>query len=287
LDFASQLLKVGLRVHLGLENNETAQLCHWHIPETHYLEAWGDARAYDGTVSIVQPLIAPLYNGRSAHEIFAVMLGQAGRTPHDVVQDFWRGKYSVGDFETFWRTSLHDGLIANSALPARPVTLKADFSAPAFHEGKNGSAAGALEISFRPDPGVWDGRFANNGWLQELPKPLTKLTWDNAVLLSVSTAQKLGLHSEDVVRLRYRGRELAAPVFILPGHADDAVTLHLGYGRSRAGRVGSGVGANANALRTSENPWFAGGLEISKTGETYRLARTQHHSIVRSLRKLS
>ena len=280
LGFASQLLKVGLRVHLGLENNETAQLCHWHIPETHYLEAWGDVRAYDGTVSIIQPLIAPLYNGRSAHEILAVMLGQAGRTPHDIVKDYWGGKYSGGDFETFWQTSLHDGLIANSALPARPVTLKADFSALALNEGKSSSTAGGLEICFRPDPAVWDGRFANNGWLQELPKPLTKLTWDNAALVSVSTAQKLGLHSEDVVKLRFRGRELAAPVFILPGHADDAVTLHLGYGRSRAGRVGSGVGANANALRTSETPWFAGGLEISKTGESYRLARTQHHSLV-------
>jgi molybdopterin-containing oxidoreductase family iron-sulfur binding subunit len=279
LDFASQLLKVGLRIHLGLYNNETAQLCHWHIPETHYLEAWGDARAYDGTVSIIQPLIAPLYNGRSAHEVVAVLAGQEGRTSYEIVKDYWRGKHSGPDFEVFWQTSLHDGVIADTALPPKKVTMKTDFPAPTLNEART-SPAGGLGITFRPDPTIWDGRFANNGWLQELPKPLTKLTWDNAALVSVATAERLGLRSEDVVKLRYRGREVTAPVFILPGHADDAVTLHLGYGRSRAGRVGTEIGVSANALRVSDHPWFDAGLEIKKTGERYRLARTQHHSII-------
>ncbi len=283
LEFAANLLKVNLRLHLGLHYNETANLCHWHVPETHFLEAWGDARAYDGTVSIIQPLISPLYNGRSVHEMLAVLHGQPGRTSHEIVKEYWRGQHQGDDFEVFWQTSVHDGVIANTALAERNVTLKTNFGSSSGNSPKAIAAAnGNLEIIFRPDPTVWDGRFANNGWLQELPKPLTKLTWDNAALVSVATAQKLGLNSEDVVKLRYRGREVTAPVFILPGHADDAVTLHLGYGRDRAGRVGTGFGVNANALRTSESPWCGSGLEIHKTGESYRLARTQHHSLISS-----
>jgi MoCo/4Fe-4S cofactor protein with predicted Tat translocation signal len=277
LEFGSNLLKLNLRLHLGLHYNETANFCHWHIPETHYLEAWGDARAYDGTVSIQQPLIAPLYNGRSPHELLSVLLGQPGRTSHEIVKEYWRSQHKGVDFDVFWQTSLHDGLIAGTALPARQVVVK-DLAA--VFSQKPAASSGQLEIIFRLDPSIWDGRFANNGWLQELPKPLTKLTWDNAALVSVATAERLGLCNEDVVNLRYRGREVPAPVFILPGHADDAVTLHLGYGRDRAGRVGSGIGVSANKLRVSDSPWSGAGLEIEKTGETYRLARTQHHSII-------
>ncbi len=280
LDFAAQILKVGLRIHLGLYNDETAQLCHWHIPETHYLEAWSDARAYDGTVSIIQPLIAPLYNGRSAHELIAVLAGQEGQTSYDSVKGFWRSKHPGSDFEAFWQISLHDGVVADTALPAKQVTLKANFSEGAWNEGKRTTTSGALEISFRPDPTIWDGRFANNGWLQELPKPFTKLTWDNAALVSVTTAEQFGLQSEDVVQLRYGGREVVAPVSIVPGHADNTVTLHLGYGRGRAGRVGTAIGANANRLRVSDHPWSDSGLEITKTGERYPLARTQQHNII-------
>jgi molybdopterin-containing oxidoreductase family iron-sulfur binding subunit len=139
------------------------------------------------------------------------------------------------------------------------------------------SSKSGLEIIFRPDPTVGDGRFANNGWLQELPKPLTKLTWDNAALMSPVTAESLGLANEDIVELKLEGRSVRAPVWIMPGHANDSVTLHLGYGRTRAGRVGSGIGANAYALRSSKKPWFESGLEIRKTGERYPLAETQHH----------
>jgi molybdopterin-containing oxidoreductase family iron-sulfur binding subunit len=137
-----------------------------------------------------------------------------------------------------------------------------------------------MEIVFRPDPTIWDGRFANNGWLQELPKPITRLTWDNAALLSPQTAQRLGLAQEDVVELQYRGRMVSAPVHIVPGHADDSVTLHLGYGRTRAGRVGNGAGFNAYLLRNSDSPWFGAGLEIRKTGGQWKLASTQQHHLL-------
>ncbi|MBI4166704.1 MAG: TAT-variant-translocated molybdopterin oxidoreductase, partial [Acidobacteria bacterium] len=280
LDFASLLLKIDLRVHLGLHYNETSNLCHWHIPETHYLEAWSDARAFDGTVTIMQPLIAPLYNGRSPHELLAVLLGQPGQTSHAIVKEYWRNQYRGTNFETFWQTSLHDGLVTDTELPAKPVAVLSTFAIPWMGTSKGQSPDSSLEIGFSPDPTVWDGRFSNNGWLQELPKPLTKLTWDNAALASVATAQKLGLQSEDVVKLRFGGREVTAPILILPGHADGAVTLHLGYGRDRAGRVGSAIGVNANALRTSGSPWSGAGLEILKTGQKYPLARTQHHSLI-------
>jgi len=164
--------------------------------------------------------------------------------------------------------------MAGTALPVKSVTANQQLS-PANPLPPAG--AQELEIIFRPDPTIWDGRFANNGWLQELPKPLTKLTWDNAALISPATAEHLGLRSEELVELRYRGRAVRAPILIVPGHADDAVTVHLGYGRTHAGRVGTGTGFNAYALRTSDAPWFSTGLEIHKTGAWYPLARTDHH----------
>jgi MoCo/4Fe-4S cofactor protein with predicted Tat translocation signal len=277
LHFAAQLSKVKLRVHLGLYEDETSALCHWHIPEAHTLEAWSDARAYDGTVSLMQPLIAPLYGGKSAHELLAALLGQPERSGYGIVRDYWQSQPHGEDFERFWRTALHDGLVPDTALP--PWETRSP-SVPTLAAEQPAAAPQGLELIFRPDPTVWDGRFANNGWLQELPKPLTKLTWDNAAMLSPATAERLGLRNEEVVELRYQGRTVRAPVWILPGQADDAVTIHLGYGRWRAGKVGTGTGFNAYALRTSEAPWFGAGLEIRPTGERYALATTQqHHSM--------
>jgi MoCo/4Fe-4S cofactor protein with predicted Tat translocation signal len=291
LAFAENLLKVNLRIHLGLYDDETAELCHWHIPETHYLESWSDARAYDGTVSIVQPLIAPLYGGRSAHEILAALLGQPGSPAHDIVHDYWKSQKPAGsdqEFEVFWQTSLEKGLIAGTALPPKRVFLKTDFASgtavPAEQAGgvqrSGGAGEGGLEIVFRPDPTIWDGQFANTGWLQELPKPFTKLTWDNAALVSVSTARRLNLKNEDVVSLECQGKELRAPIFVVPGLADNSVTLHLGYGRKRAGRVGTLRGFNAYAIRTSASPWFASGVQMRKTGERYHLVNTQTHFVI-------
>jgi MoCo/4Fe-4S cofactor protein with predicted Tat translocation signal len=277
LHFAEKLLKVRMRVHLSLYEDETAELCHWHIPEAHYLESWGDSRAYDGTVSIIQPLISPLYDGRSAHEILAVLAGQEELTGHDVVRDYWRRQRPAAEFEQFWQKSLNDGVVAGTALPVKSVKLSA---ALALQSAKAGvSDQGRLEIVLRPDPTVWDGNFANNGWLQELPKPLTKLTWDNAALVSPATALKLRVTNGDVVKLRGHEHEVNAPIWITPGHANDSLTVHLGYGRRRAGRVGTGIGFNAYELCSSERPWVSG-VEVQKTGKNYQLVTTQHHHIM-------
>ena len=268
--FAEALNTVPFRAHLALYEDETSTLCHWHLPEAHYLEGWSDGRAYDGTVSIQQPLIAPLYGGRTAHEVVSALVGEP-RSGYDIVREYWKTQRRPGDFEVFWRTALHDGLIPDSALPVKTPTWKGDIAAaPSV-------AAQGLDLVFRPDPAVWDGRFANNGWLQELPKPLTKLTWDNAALISPAAAERLGVQNGDVVELTYATRRLKAPAWILPGQADGTVTLHLGYGRTRAGRAGSGLGTNAYALRTAAAPWGGSGLTLKKTGERSRLAGTQGH----------
>ncbi len=281
LRFGEKLLKVGQRIYLGLYEDETAELCHWHIPRAHYLESWGDVRAFDGTVSIIQPLIAPLYEGKTAHELLSVLLGQAGRVPHSVVHDYWQGQSHGANFEAAWESWLNDGVVPGTTLPAKTVKFATDFKARVLQNASGGSSQpNALEIVFRPDPTIWDGQFANNGWLQELPKPLTKLTWDNAAMLSLATAQRLAVKNGDVVKLRFEGREVQAPVWIAPGHANDSVTVHLGYGRRRAGKVGSGIGFNAYAIRSSGAQGFGSGLQSEKTGDTYSLATTQHHHII-------
>ena len=275
--FVQNLLKVRTRIHLSLYDDETAELCHWHVPEAHYLEAWSDARAYDGTVSILQPLISPLYDGKSAHEVLAVLAGQEGLSGHDIVRDYWQRQKPAAGLEAFWQRSLNDGVVAGTALPAKPVKLSGTFATQAAKVG--GSQGAGMEIVLRLDPTVWDGSFANNGWLQELPKPLTKLTWDNAALVSPATALKLGVTNGDVLKLRSREQEVDAPVWITPGHADDSLTVHLGYGRRRAGRVGTGVGFNAYKLCASERPWVSR-VEVQKTGKNYQLVTTQHHHIM-------
>ena len=268
-DFANAFQKVTTRIHLGQSQDETGRLSHWHLPESHALEAWGDARAFDGTVSVVQPLIEPLYGSKSALELVALMLAD-GRKGYDLVKEYWQGQYKGSDFETAWQTWLHDGIVTDTALPARSVKLTGNYGTPVLPgEG--------LEVNFRLDPAIGDGRYANNGWLQELPKPHTRLTWDNAALIAPATAEKLGLQNNDVVDLTVQGRSVNAPIWIAPGHSADAVTIHLGFGRTAAGRVGNGVGFNAYALRSSDSPWFASGASISKTGQTYPLACTQDH----------
>ena len=275
LDFAGALDSVRFSVHLGLYDNETAERCTWHIPQAHFLESWSDARSYDGTTTIIQPLITPLYRGVfSPHELLEEVLGRPGRKSHDITRDFWKTRYARPDFDRFWQEALHDGIVPNTMLPARP--LRVTGSSVLVAAGTSSHVPGGVEIAFRPDPGIWDGQYANNAWLQELPKPLTTLTWDNAALISPSTAQAFGLDNEDIVELVSDGRSIEAPVWIMPGHPDRSVTVHLGYGQSRAGRVGSNRGFNAYLLRTSESPWF-GACEIRKTDKRFRLAATQHH----------
>jgi MoCo/4Fe-4S cofactor protein with predicted Tat translocation signal len=274
LKFGEALRKAQTRVHAGLFDDETASQCHWHVNSTHFLEEWSDARAHDGTVSIVQPLIAPLYGGKSFHEILAVFSDRPERTGYDLVREYWQAQPAMaGDtFDKAWRKVVHDGVIAGTALPPKAVGAPATPASPA-------APAGAFEVAFAADPTIHDGRFANNGWLQETPKPLTKLTWDNAVLMSPATAQKLNVANGDYVAVTVGGRSVNGPAWIQPGHVADAVTVYLGYGRTRAGRIGTGIGYDAYQLRATSAPSFAGG-EVRRTGDSILLASTQgHHSM--------
>jgi molybdopterin-containing oxidoreductase family iron-sulfur binding subunit len=370
--FAERLAKVKLAVYHSLHRDETAHLCHWHVPALHPLETWGDPRAFDGTVTIMQPLTAPLYEARSEHEVLSAFTAQSTRRALDIVKDYWTRAFAgqngwtirdpnglpFANADAFWTRIVHDGFIPGTALtaggiptpfapapppagagavaaapvgvqattplqgpsagpgagrgvevprqpqtspaanpsaalperePASPVSGTGAAPAPAGQgapsEGTPASAetpsGGPLEIIFRPDPTIWDGRFANNGWLQELPKPLTKITWDPAALISRSMADQRQLRSGDIVELRYRGANVQMPVFIVPGHPEQSITVFFGYGRRRAGRVGNANDQsgrfNAYLLRTSDAPWYGGGVDIVKMGEHYPLATTQEH----------
>ncbi len=274
LAFGERLIsKVRLRIHLGLYDDETAAFCHWHVPAAHYLESWGDVRAADGSVSLIQPLIAPLYNGKTVHDVIGPMLStDSGQSSHDTVRAYWQQRSGLRDaeFDRFWRKALHEGMVAGTGAALKPVTARPVEASTITPGGKG------REIVFRADPSVLDGRFANNGWLQELPKPQTKLTWDNAALVSPSTAARLGVERQQVVELAYRGRRVKAPVWIVPGQAPDSITVHLGYGRTRAGQIGTGAGFSAYAIRTSHAPGSDYGVEVRPTGERYLLATSQN-----------
>jgi molybdopterin-containing oxidoreductase family iron-sulfur binding subunit len=269
MDFLTALNMVPLRVHLGLYQDETAKYCHWHVNGTHYLEQWGDTRTFDGTVSFVQPLIAPLYGGHGESELIEFLTNENEATSYELTQRYWQGQHGA-DFKNWWERSLHDGFVAGSAFTPKVVSAKAALP-PA------GAATTGLEIIFRRDATIYDGRFANNGWLQETPKPMTQVCWDNPVLMSVATAKKLNLKSEDEVELALNGRKVKGAIWLTPGHPDDAVTVSLGYGRQKAGRVGSGIGFSAYELRNSDAMWFAGGLGLRATGQHFGLASPQGH----------
>ncbi len=333
LNFEDAMQKVAMRAHLGLYEDETAALSQWHIPEAHFLEAWSDVRADEGTVSIVQPLIAPLYNGKSAHEVIAAISPNGERSGYDLVRAYWAAQRLPGAepadvppvvpaprpapaavpapvatpaagvavtaptvpgavggpvntapatfqpapersaFDNAWKKWLHDGLIPGTAFETRTATAGGTIPA-----GTAVQAAGdTIDITFRVDASVHDGRFANNTWLQELPKALTKLTWDNPALIAPGTAARFDLKNGDVVELKQGERTLRVPVWVSPGHALDTLTLSAGYGRTRAGRAANGIGFNVNALRTSAAPDSVSGVQLVKTGDWYELACTQDH----------
>jgi MoCo/4Fe-4S cofactor protein with predicted Tat translocation signal len=284
LEFADALGKVKTRIHHGLFLDETAELCHWHLPAAHHLESWGDARAFDGTASLAQPLIEPLYGGKSLHEAMAVLLGRGDVSGYDLVRATWNG-HLPGDFEPAWRRALHDGVIPGTQQPplgaagvAANAIAQAAAEIAAAAQGAR-AAQGRLTLCLRPDPTIGDGSWASNVWLQELPKPMTKLTWDNAVLISPATHQRLGLDWEERVRVSVEGRQLDAAVWVLPGQAEDTLTLSLGYGRRRAGENGSGLGFNAYVLRTSRGIWNAP-ANVQGLGERYTFACTQNHHAI-------
>jgi molybdopterin-containing oxidoreductase family iron-sulfur binding subunit len=276
LDFAAAMAKVPHTIALGHTVDETSAKAEWHIPRAHYLESWGDVRAVGGTLSVVQPLILPLFDGRSPVEVLGLLAGGTNRPGYDVVRETLKPILGEGDFETKWNRVLHDGFLAGSELPEVVPAAGAAALAELGRLRAEGASAG-LEIVFLPSPALHDGRFANDGWLQELPDPLTKLTWDNPALVSLKTAETLGLASEQVIRVEYSGRSLELPVFILPGMADDVIALTVGYGRSHAGRIGSGVGFDAFTVRSSKAPGFDGGVKVTKLGRTYSLSATQNH----------
>jgi MoCo/4Fe-4S cofactor protein with predicted Tat translocation signal len=267
LKFGEAMGKVPLRVQHSIFQNETSDYVHWHINATHYLEQWGDARTVDGTATLIQPLIAPLYDGKSEYEFIEAVIGSSATTGYEIVRRYWEGKLG-GDFEPAWRKALHDGFVAGTAYPAKSVSAKGSVA------GATVTSAGGLEVMFRRDPTIYDGTFSNNAWLQETPKPMTQICWDNAVQISVKTADKLGLKTEDVVEIDVNGRKVKGPIWRTPGHPDDAITVFLGYGRSKSGRVGNEVGFNAYPLRTSDALYSAGG-KITKVGDGYGFANPQ------------
>ncbi len=270
LNFFDAFNRVPMRIHLGLYQDETARFCHWHLSGTHYLEQWGDTRTFDGTVSFIQPLIAPLYGGHSESELIEFLTNQDEASSYQLTQRYWQAQHTGADFKSWWERSLHDGFVAGSAFVPKTVSAKAAVP-PASPAGSG------LEIIFRRDATIYDGRFANNGWLQETPKPMTQVCWDNPVLMSVATAKKLNLKSEDEVELTLNGRKVKGAIWLTPGHPDDAVTVTLGYGRQRAGRVGTGMGFSAYELRASSAMWFADGVQLRATGIQFGLASPQGH----------
>ena len=371
---AERMNKIPLRMHLGTHLDETGELCHWHVSEKHFLESWSDTRAYDGTASIIQPLIEPLYDSHSVHEVVQLFFKENfDQKDYDIVRAYWqtqninvstpaaaaasaspspaaspaaahaaantsapanttaqantatntapqtptaaantatntrpaaaapaRAAGGARTFEDNWRKVVHDGVIPNTAPATKSMTANAGFLSQPMPPAAN---SGPLEISILPDPSVYDGRFTNNGWLQELPNPLTKITWENVALISPKTAEKLNLnrsndpeeHSggerppsfitshgsnmySDLVTLTYQGGTISkpVPVWIAPGQPDDVVTIFMGYGRTRAGRVGTGLGYSAFDVMRSDAMNFGTG-QISATGEKGEVASTQIH----------
>ena len=304
VNFRDALDKVAFRAHLGLYNDETAERCHWHIPEAHYLESWGDIRSFDGTVSLIQPLIAPIYDGRTALQVVAAANG-SGQTAMELVKDYWSRAFAgrtstawtlrdaegraIPNVDAFWRRALHDGFVASTStlLTATPVAPPAAPSPPASGFGSPLASSTGFEVIFRPDPYILDGRNANNGWLQELPKPLSKVTWDNVAYVSPRTAERLGIpvsragnRDQPVISVTVQNRTARIPVWVLPGTADEVVVVHFGYGRRRAGRIGTGVGHDVFPLRSAAAPWFEGGAEVTTTGAGHMIAATQNHFVM-------
>jgi molybdopterin-containing oxidoreductase family iron-sulfur binding subunit len=271
LYFADAFEKATNVAHLGSHVDETAQVSHWHIPAAHALESWSDARSYDGTVSAVQPMIEPLYGGKTAHDVLQALLDDPLVSAYSAVRETWKSAIK-GDFEAGWRKALHDGWIADSEAVAGASAAAAAQKATAV---PTPSSKDAIEIIFRPDPNIYDGRLANVGWLQELPKPVTNLSWDNAAIVSGATLTKLGLEEDDIVEISVGSGKVKAPVVVAPGHPDNSITVYLGYGR-QVGRVAGGAGFNAYLIRPSYAPWVATG-SVKKVDGKWGVAITKSH----------
>ena len=292
LDFAANLQKVPVSIHLGLEADETATAAKWHIPEAHYLEAWGDGWGAEGTVAIQQPMIEPLYGGKSAMELVAMITGAPAKKGYELVRSRWMSQWPGDKKDAMWREALHSGVVAGTK-PADVKPSADDKKIAAAVQAEAKPASDGMELAFYPSAALYDGRFANNGWLQEVPDPITKITWGNAIIMSPATARKLGvapatdkklgieteslsqLDAMQVVAVSKGNLKIEGAVWIQPGHADDSISVALGYGRTQCGRVGKGIGFNAYQARTVEGHDFSGGWQVAKTGATMRHANTQ------------
>ncbi len=289
LDFAATLKKVQNSVHLADYNDETSRACSWHVNRAHFLEAWGDVRAWDGTWGITQPLLLPLWSGKTSAELLAFIANEPVSNSYDITRAVFAANTNsgvVGDADGRWNKALHDGFVEGTAFSAgvSPTVAGLDLAPhiaalERMLSSKTGGAA-AMEVVFVPDAGLYDGRLANNGWLQELPDPIAKLVWDNAVLISSTTAKGLGVKTGDNLRISCNGKELIAPAMIIPGTHDNVAAIALGYGRGEAcGRVGKDAGFNAYPLRTSTT-MGAAAATITKASGSYLLVTTQdHHAI--------
>src|SRR6266849_180519 len=273
---------VPFSAHFGLHADETAMRCRWHLPMSHPLESWSDLRAFEGTASIVQPLIRPLYDTQTAHQLLAILHGEVSPSSHDIVMSSWRDRSGANDFPTWWREVLHNGVVPDTA--ARPVAAPAvalaqppPYPPPRAGEGRVGAEPNGFTLAMAPDPSVWDGCFANNAWLQECPKPLTKQVWGNALHVSQADGKRLGLVDGDMVHLEIGGVGIDAPVLVRAGQPENVVAATLGYGRQSAGAIGSRVGFDVFGLRTLENSWLRTGAKLSKTGASQNLLLAQKH----------
>ncbi len=258
-------------VHLGLHGDETAMRCRWRLPMSHPLESWSDLRAFEGTASIVQPLIRPLYDSRTAHELLALLIGEVSPSSYGIVQSNWRDRSGSKDFAAWWRTVLHDGVVPDTA--AHPVAAPS----AALPQVSPAPAADGLTLTIAPAPTVWDGSFANNAWLQECPQPLTTQVWGNALHLSAADATRFGVVDGDMVHLQVGGAAVDAPVLVRPGQAENVVAATLGYGRRSAGAIGDSVGFDLFRMRTPDQPWLRSGVSLTKTGARQNLLLVQKH----------
>ncbi len=270
LDFANLIKKARTSLYLSAHETETSAVCTWHVPAAHYLESWGDAETADGVISPIQPMIEPLFDRRNPLELLARISGYETSDPYEIVRRSF--KRLTNGTEADWRRFLHEGTYALSRRAAEPRPLAMDVPAAVSLPSPD-----RFEVCFAMDDSVFDGRFGNNGWMQECPDPMTKLTWDNAAILSPRSAERLKVKTGDVLRIELDGRSLEMPAFVMPGHADWSLTLPLGYGRKVGGSLVSGTGFNAYTLRTTAAMGFAVGAKVTKTGRTYPLGTTQEH----------
>jgi molybdopterin-containing oxidoreductase family iron-sulfur binding subunit len=281
LNFSAALAKVPVSIHLSLYENETSHACKWHLPRAHFLESWGDARAWDGTAGIVQPLIMPLYEGKSPIEVLAMVTGDSITDGHEIVKRIWAGMLDKTGFDLALRKVIESGLLKGSQFKAADVKLKTQEFPP------SAPAANGAYLRFVPDWHAFDGRFANNAWLQETPDPLTKLLWDNAALVSKKDADALGLTTGTMLRIqpaaKYGSRDFQIATYVMPGHPDGVVTLPLGYGREAAGHIGDDLGVNTYQIRTTEGPLLNSGATLSRGVGSYLLVSTQDHYLLDSI----